>query len=41
MGHMILCPGDNAGSEAAEYCRAQRVVAVALRKIIRYPKIFL
>jgi hypothetical protein len=41
MGHLIPSLGDNAGGKAAEYCRTQRFVAVAVRKIIRYPQVSL
>jgi hypothetical protein len=41
MDELIPSPGDDAGGEAAEYCRTERFVAVALRKIICYLEVSL
>jgi hypothetical protein len=37
MGHLIPSLGGNSGGEATKYRRTQRFVALALRKIFRYP----
>jgi hypothetical protein len=39
MGHLIPSLRDNAGGKAVEFCRTQRFIAVAVRKIVHYPQV--